>query len=239
MDVGDHAWVPKVRLGEDPNERSPFTYREIVEKSDRSVRVSMADGSASEWIATRHINERIGVLILQIGDYNEHTLLDPLYKSCLQYTRMLLPDDHVRGARIRTITEFGVLYEMYHHNVQQIIFIGHGASNGIKFGNENIKSEKIAEILEGQRSGTKDVISLCCQNGMKEFSSPLSASSAVSGVIAPFQSVHGCVSSLFLQNFLNERVLYNYSLKVAFKKARSALTGSASFKLWQHGWRVS
>jgi len=235
FDIGDRVFVARSLLGLDEDDISPF-YRTIIRtRQERSVQVDKPDGSLSDAIATSKVAANFGVLIMRIGDYNEDGLLDPLAKSVLHYCRMLLPGDSVRLIELRTEEELQRLWIMLHHMCQQVVIVGHGAPNGIRFGNVNISPQRLGEIFSAPNPDRKEFISLGCKTGYADFGRSISQTPCVSHFLAPFHSVHGCVASLFTQTFLNERLLGSRSTKVAFKRARSDLKGAASFRLWEDG----
>ena len=235
FNIGDNVYVPRALLGLGENDVSPF-YRTVVrERERRSVRVDLPDGVLSELVATSRISANFGVLIVRIGDFNEEGLIDPLAKSILNYTRMLLPGDSVRVIELRTRAEFSVLWEKYHGMCQQVIIIGHGSNRGLFFGNEEVLADDFVALLEEPNPLAKEYISLACQTGFAAFGQQISLSPVVSRFIAPFHSVHGCVASLFASTYLHERILASCSAQVAFNHARKDLLGAASFRLWTNG----
>lgn len=232
---GDSVYVQKKELGLDPNEASPFQRTEIVRRHRRSATLRLPDGMESGWIATSKLRKNIGVLIIRIGDYEETTLLDPLFKSVLNFCRILLPDDQVLAIEIRTLTELEFFWNRHHHNYEQIVLIAHGSSEGLVFGEREIQTKYILKILRQPNPGPKEFISLCCQTGKQKFAKSFSKERFCSGFIAPFHSVHGCISSMFCQHYLVNRMLKNLSVGIAAKQAREKLLGAASFRLWTDG----
>jgi len=235
IQIGDTVFVPRKLLGEDAGEHSPFRRSIVTGRRDRSITVQCGDEPESEFIATRFIHKRLGVAVVRIGDYSEYKFLDPLYKSVLQFCRILLPDDHVTGFQLRTTLELRRFWELNHGAFEQVIVIGHGARNGLCFGHQNVGVDDIRDILEVPDATPKEFVSLCCQTGRADFSREFSRSPIVKSVIAPFESIHGCLASLFAQHYLNKRLLEHKTITVAFKKARKQLSGSATFRLWING----
>ncbi|MEQ8745522.1 hypothetical protein [Pyruvatibacter sp.] len=235
FDVGDQVYVARSLLGIDGNDVSPFYRTTVRARNNRSVRVDLPGGAQSGAIATSKVTANFGVLIVRIGDFNEGGLLDPLAKSVLHYSRMLLPGDSVRLIELRTEGELTTFWREIHGMCQQVIIVGHGAPDGYLFGSANITPQRLGEIFDAPNPTKKEFISLGCQTGYKAFGQPFSQTRCVSHFLAPFHSVHGCVASLFTQTFLNERLLASRSTRVAFKHARSDLKGAASFRLWENG----
>lgn len=235
INIGDTVYVPRQKLGLDENNASPFYQTTVRDRQDRSIKVDLPDGSWSEFVATKTVWQNFGILILRIGDYAEGHLLDPLAKSVLNFSRMLLPPDAVRIEELRTKTEFDVLWTRYHAMCQQVVLIGHGSSNSLFFGNEEVSAVDFLEMFELPNPGTKEIISLACNTGYAGFGQTVSRSPKVSHCIAPFHKVHGCVGSLFAATYLHERLLAFHSAKTAFNHARSDLVGATSFRLWTKG----
>jgi hypothetical protein len=233
--INDQVYVSRTILGLNGNSPSPF-YRTIIrQRNNRSVRVDLPNGNLSNEIATSKIVANFGVLIIRIGDFEEDGLLDPLAKSVLHYCRLLLPSDAVRLINLRTESELETLWASLHGMCQHVVIVSHGSADGIRFGNQWTTPERLREIFEAPRPEVKEFISLGCETGWAKFGKSFSQATCVSHFLAPFHSVHGCVASLFVQTFLNERILASKSTKVAFKHARADLQGAASFRLWHNG----
>ena len=79
------------------------------------------------------------------------------------------------------------------------------------------------------------LVSLACLTGVASFAKCLSESPACEAVIAPFHSVQGAVASQFCQTLFAHNLLEGRSTKVAFRNARAAVPGTASFRLWVGG----
>jgi len=233
LQIGDQVFVRRSLLGLGDDAISPFYRTTIRARRDRSVQVDKPDGALSDEIATSKVATNFGVLIVRIGDFNEDGLLDPLAKSVLHYCRMLLPGDSVRLIELRTEGELVNLWGNYHGMCQQVVLVGHGGGRGFLFGNQNIGPARLAGIFNAPTPTPKEFISLGCQTGVAAFGKTFSISPCVSHFIAPFDSVHGCIASLFTQTYLNERLLASRSTKVAFNHARDDLLGAVSFRLWK------
>ena len=235
IQLGDTVFVPRKLLGEEAGEHSPFRRAEVAERRQRSIKVQCGNEPESGFIATRFIHKRLGVAVVRIGDYSEFKFLDPLYKSVLQFCRILLPDDHVTGFQLRTTQELQRFWGLNHGAFEQVIIIGHGSSNSLRFGHQDVGVDEIRAVLEVPDATPKEFVSLCCRTGRADFSREFSKSAIVKSVIAPFESIHGCLASLFAQHYLNKRLLEHQTITVAFKKARKQLSGSATFRLWMNG----
>ena len=235
FEIGDEVYVPRTRLGLDPNAPSPFYRTTIREREKRSVRVDLPGGQLSELVATKSISDSFGVLILRIGDFREHELLDPLAQSIFNYSSMLLPGDSVRLVQIRTIREFILIWREQHGTCKQLIIIGHGYEGGLMFGDKEVSVRRFRRMLEEPDPSPKEVISLACNTGYTKMGRGVSQSPAVSHFVAPFQSVHGCVASVFASTFLHERLLAHHSARVAYKHAKKDLVGGAKFRLFENG----
>ena len=235
FEIEDLVYVPRTRLGLDPNAPSPFYQTTVRERQNRSVRVDLPNGQLSDLISTKFLSDSFGVLILRIGDYREHELLDPLARSILNYASMLLPSDSVRLVQIRTIREFYLIWREQHGTCKQLIIIGHGYKSGLMFGDKEVPVRRFRRMLEDPDPSPKEVISLACNTGYTAMGRGVSQSPAVSHFVAPFQSVHGCVASVFASTFLHERLLAHHSARVAYKHAKEGLVGGAKFRLFENG----
>lgn len=233
--VEELVYVPKTALGLDPNVISPFHQTRIRELDDRSVKVDMPDGSLSDWIGSSRITRRLGVFLVRIGDFDEDTLIEPLSKSVLHFCRILLPGDCVRVIEVRSLGELTHFWSVHHNLYEQVVLVGHGSANSILFGRTNVSPSALADSLAVPGLSKKEIISLCCQTGRAEFAKPFSKSGCCSNFVAPFDSIHGCVASLFVQNYLTNRLLQGLVVKTAFSRARKDLLGAASFRLWDNG----
>src|SRR5687767_4321058 len=111
--VGDSVVVAAARLGD---ARSTFA---MVEKKvdgveGRSIIVTHNDESFKVSSKRAHGAQSFGITILRIGDIgSDATLLDPLAKSILQFSRLLLPDDRVRLINVRTQVELQIQLRKY------------------------------------------------------------------------------------------------------------------------------
>lgn len=233
--VGDWVHVPKTALGLDPNEILPF-YRTIVRaRCDRSAQVDMPSGALSPWIGTSLISAKIGVFIVRVGDFNKEGLIDPLNKSLLHFARILLPGDLVRSVEVRTLGELREFWLANHSLYEQIVLVGHGAASSILFGKGEATPDAVASALTVANGNPKETISVCCQTGRAEFAKAFSSTGCCSDFIAPYDSIHGCLASLFVQNYLASRLLHGHTIGTAFNRSRRGLLGTAGFRWWKNG----
>lgn len=233
--VNDQVYVPKTAIGLDPNDISPF-YRTVVrERSKRSVRVDMPDGTLSPLVGTSLISAKIGVFIIRVGDFNEEGLIDPLNKSLLHFARILLPGDLVRSVEVRTLNELHEFWLTNHSLYEQIVLVGHGAADSILFGRTRTTPDAVSNALTVPNGKPKEVISVCCQTGRAEFAKAFSSAGCCSDFIAPYDSIHGCLASLFVQNYLSSRLLHGHTIGTAFSRSRKGLLGAAGFRWWRKG----
>lgn len=213
-------------------------YRTVVQQvGDRKVRVRLRDGSSSDWIGSAMVHRDVGILILNIGDFEtEHTLLDPLAKSVGQFCRLLVGDDQIRSVRLRGIDELVKFWRKNQAAYSHVIWIGHGNGSGLRFAVDGWKdAQEISEVLRVHGAPKKTYISLSCQAGYKEFGGTMSRATICRYFLGPFQSVSGAVASQFCQTFLTSHFLDGRTAGVAFRHARSSVPGSASFRLWNSG----
>src|SRR5262245_43992415 len=63
-------------------------------------------------IASSLLHESVGVCIVRIGDFqSEHTVMDPICKSLLNFLRIVLPDDCIKFVGLRTLAELEEVFE--------------------------------------------------------------------------------------------------------------------------------
>jgi hypothetical protein len=234
--VGQTVYVPSILL---PNgERYPTClYRTtIAATQDRSARVALTGGVNSEWIATSKIHDNAGIVIITIGDFStEETLLNPLSKSVLQFSRLLLDDSSVTSLRVRSVGELGAWWALNHDAYSHVVLIGHGSPNSIHFGHGGACSAAEFQQHALNCGGGKTFISLSCETGKAAFAKPFSLHPACNSLIAPYHSVHGAVASQFFETFMCCQLLYGKSITVAFKKAAETVPGTDIFRLWKDG----
>ena len=235
--IGDSVFVPSSRIPGMDDLPSAFWKTTVRGVSGRSITVDLRGGVESEPIGSSLCHKNIGLLILTIGDFKtEHTLLDPLTKSILQYCRLLVTDDFIHSYKLRSLQELKQIWDIEHHSASHVIIVGHGSQQGIKFFNDEWCSPAdIKETIGATSSYKKVIISLCCQTGYKIIGQEFSKIPICSHFIAPFHSVHGAVASQFAQTFLAYHLLEGETTKVAFKHARASTPGSTSFRLWENG----
>jgi hypothetical protein len=203
--------------------------------------VALSGGVASGWIATSKIHENAGILIVTIGDLStEETLLNPLAKGVLQFSRLLLDDSSVTSLRVRALGEFGKWWCINHAAYSHVVLVGHGSPNAIHFGYGDARSPASFErrVFTGDET-KKTFISLSCETGKATFANPFSRFAVCGHFIAPYHSVHGAVASQFFETFMCWQMIYGKSTKVAFKKAAETVPGTDIFRLWKNGSHVA
>jgi hypothetical protein len=235
--VGERVHVPSTKLGsadEYPFSMVSTTIREI---TDRSVKVELRDGEISQAIPLSVVRKKLGILILEIGDYKtEETLLTPLKKSILQFTRLLLSDDYIRHYTIRTPGEFSYIWSEQHAVTSHLIMIGHGDASSLLFGeNTAVNAAQLIQLLHTPQGigEAKQVISLCCKTGSKTFGGAVSGNPNVESFIGPVSSVHGASASQFCQSYLTYLFLQGYRSSTAYEYAKAANPGTSDFVLWR------
>lgn len=241
LSVGDQVFVPTSRL--DLGDQYPFAIKEftVTAVSGRSIRVDMPGGEQSKLIGASVVHSNVGILILNIGDFEtETTLLDPLAKSILQYCRMLVSDDQVRVFKIRSLAELRAIWQREQAAYSHVIICGHGTSDSLKFGVDSLVAvEDFLSTLRVYGAPEKIFISLCCSTGYKSFGGEVSRKAICTAFIAPLHTVHGAIASQFCQTFLAHHFLEGVRPAVAFSRSRESVPGATSFRLWQGGriWR--
>lgn len=239
FEIGDQVLVPATRLAEPDQQPYALMPRVVLAQDERSVRVDDGTGGTVE-IASRLVHSSsLGFLVLRVGDLNtEPTLLDPLATSVLQFLRLLVPDNDVRGVSLRTLAELDVHWTTYHGTTSHVVMIGHGSETSLAFvGDGPITGGDLAARLNAiaPQSSPKTFISLACLTGRAGFARPFSQNRICRDLIAPFQSVHGAAASQFCQRLLAEHLLDGREIPYAYARAAKGLAGSKRFRRWRKG----
>lgn len=235
--VGETAYVPCSRV-DGLGDLGVALYRtEIVQTQVRKVKVHLRDGTISKWIGASLVHRDVGILVLNIGDFeSEQILLDPLAKSVTQFCKLLVPDDQIRSVRIRSKEELLKFWRREQAVYSHVIWVGHGRPSGLKFGVDGwVTPDELATTLRVHGAPKKTYIFLTCQAGYKSFGSILSKTAICKHFMGPFNSVDGAVASQFCQTFLTNHLIEGRTEGVAFRDARSSVPGSASCRLWNSG----
>lgn len=237
LKVNDLVYVPCKKFKELESNPTAFYRTKIVDVNKNSIKVDLPNQGVSPFFGMSLAHKTLGLLIVNIGDFDtEGPLLDPLAKSVLQYTRLLLPDDALRYVKLRTLSELKLCWEKHHAAYSHLVIIGHGGKDGIKFGVDGQISAEVfqEEILRKWGGEKKTIISLCCKTGYKSFGGKLSSYAQCKSFIGPYHSIHGAVASQFFQTFFAHHLLEGKTVKVAFNNARDSVPGSTSFRLWEN-----
>lgn len=235
--VGESVHVPASKLGLAGDYSFSMVSTTVREVSDKSVKVDLRGGELSKDIPFSLVRKKLGILLIEIGDYKtEDTLLSPLKKSLLQFARLLLSDDFIKSYTIRTTEEFRHIWSAVHVVTSHVILVGHGSADAILFGlgTQVSASEFVGLLRTEQNVGeAKQVISLCCKTGSKTFGGAVSGDPNVESFIGPTGSVHGANASQFCQSFLAYLFLQGYKSSTAYEYAKVSNPGTSEFTLWQ------
>lgn len=237
LQIGETVYVPCSRLV-DLASTGVALYRTRINQVDgRKAKVDLSGGGESDWIGTSLLHRDVGILVINVGDFEtEHTLLDPLAKSVGQFCRLLVPDDQIRAIRVRSSDELVKFWQREQAAYSHVIWIGHGSESGIKFAVDGWKtSQELSGMLRIHGAPKKTYISLCCKTGYKAYGGSMSKAAICKQFIGPFHSVEGAVASQFCQTFLTDHLLNGKTVGAAFNHARSSVPGSSSFRLWNSG----
>ncbi len=234
--VGMSVFVPVAKIGNFSWQSALYrtTVRQIV---NRSVEVDVPGGGTAT-VASSAVHTDVGVLIVRVGDFStEDTLLDPMAKSLLQYSRLLLTDDMVRLLEVRTTQELRSFWEKEHANFACVVLAGHGSPQSLVFAIDgSVSAENLAAVLDApQGVAPKVLMSLACRTGQAGFAKRLSCATSCRAFVAPFHSVHGAIASQFSQTLLAYLMLEGKTIAVAYRHARKSVPGTVSFRLWQNG----
>jgi hypothetical protein len=234
--LGDTVFVPSSRLS---LEAHPFAMYEtrVQEVGGRSVRVRLPNGTQSVPVGSALVHKNVGLAILAIGDFQtEATLISPLAKSIHEYGRLLFHDSMVVRERFRSVSELVKWWAGNHKAHSHVVLIGHGRRDGLRFGVDGWKTAaELGSQLATEPRHRKAIISLSCETGYAAFGQVLSRQPLCRDFIGPFGAVHGAIASQFCQTFLANHFLEGQTTAVAFRRARLAVPGGRSFRLWRKG----
>ena len=243
IELNDQVYICRNRLPVLPDQGKAFYSTTVMERRNRSVRIRLPDGTASEFVSTKYVHHRVGIAVIAFGDFvSETTLIDPLSKTVLQYSRLLFgDDDYVRFVKVRSDAE---LIELCRTNTftpyENVAFIGHGSKNGDLCGAlGNISTDRLVEILETNNPTPWDFTFLCCYLGRATFSQSFSQSTCCKSLVAPFNKVHGAVSAQFIQSYLVKSLLEGETTAVAHRHASESTPPKSKFRLWRDGKHIA
>lgn len=241
FEAGDTAYLPTSLLPNGNTYPSSIYRTTVTQIQAKSVKVRLRDGSDSDLLASSKLHTNIGIAIITIGDFaTEETLLNPLAKSILQFSRLLLDDSSVTAIRIRAIGELSAWWTTNQAAYSHIVFIGHGSPHDIKFAYGGTRTPAdLQRRVFSTNSNKKTIISLCCEIGKTSFARDFSNIPACGYLLAPFHSIHGAVASQFFQTYMCWHLLHGKSTKVAFNKAAATVPGTDIFRLWKDGEKVA
>lgn len=237
LQVDEQVFIPKSKIGIENVEGSAFRQSRVVAVADRTITIDLVDNDGNNVsVGSSAAHRGLGFLIVRIGDFRtEDSLLDPLAKSVLQFSRILVTDEFVRRIDIRTIDELGSYWALNHAVYSHLIFIGHGSPDSIAFGlGEPANAEELLAVLEVEGVQPKTILFLACETGKAPIAREISTSPVCESYIAPYSAVHGADSSLFVQMFLNKHLLDGRTTTVAFKHAYAAIA-RCPFRIWENG----
>ena len=106
LKAGDWVYASKARLELPADGPSAFVRVKVQSVVERSLIVELPGGTLSEPIASSSVHTNVGIQIVRVGDFDtEVSLLDPLAKSLLQFSRLLVSDDSVVLREVRSREE--------------------------------------------------------------------------------------------------------------------------------------
>ncbi len=237
LQVGEQVFIPKAKIGIENVDGSAFRQCRVVAVADRTITIDLVDDDGNNVsVGSSAAHRGLGFLIVRIGDFRtEDSLLDPLAKSVLQFSRILVTDEFVRRIDIRTIDELSSYWALNHATYSHLILIGHGSSDSVTFGvGEPANAERLIAALDVEGVQPKTILSFACETGKAPIAREISASPVCEAFIAPYSTVHGADSSLFVQMFLNKHLLDGRTTTIAFKNAYAAIA-RCPFRIWECG----
>ena len=237
LKIGDSVYVPCLKIDALADHPSALYRTTVVNVEKRSAQLSLPGGATSDLIGFSLLHVKVGILIVEIGDFvTETAMLDPLAKSVLQFCRLLVPDDHVRSVKLRSLVELEMFWGKNHGAYSHVIFIAHGDTDGLGFAVEgDVKVDQLIARLDVNNADPKVFISLGCKTGYKAFGGKFSEANICKSFIGPFHSVHGAIASQFCQTFLAAHLLSGRTTKIAFNHARDCVPDGTGFRLWDGG----
>lgn len=237
LSIGEIVHVPSAKAGLDASYPFAMVSGRIVELNGTKIKISLPRGEVSIPIAIGLARKKLGILIVQIGDMaTEETLLIPLRKSILQYTRLLLSDDFIKCITVRSTDELGYFWKKEHALISHVVLIGHGSADSIQFGeNKKVLATELGDLLkvDEQVVEAKQFISLCCKTGGASFGKIISTGRMCEVFIGPSGVVHAANASQFYQSYLAYHLLSGYKTETAYDYARVANPGLSEFNLWR------
>ncbi len=241
IQIGDDVYVCRSRLPTVNDQTKAFYRTRVLDKHDRSVSVSLPDGTESDFVSTKFVHHRVGVAVIAFGDFlSENTLIDPLSKTVLQYCRLLFgDDDYVKFVKLRTEAELQLLcqtnqFAPYDH----IAILGHGSKSGELCGAlGDVPVARLVEIFEINDPVPWDFTFLCCYLGRNAFGQAFSTSQSCKSMVAPFNAIHGAVSAQFIQTYLVKLLLEGETTAVAHRHASDSTPRRSKFRLWRKGYQ--
>ena len=170
--------------------------------------------SSGDVLPTSDLIPNPGFLIIHLGDSldKEHTVdsaAEALYSGL--FALFSACDVPVDLERIRTATEFSEFMKIRRALYSNLILIGHGSTEGLKFLDKptRVKGAELAGMMGYDSAKTPlQILSLCCHSGCADISKSLSSSEGVTEVIAPSGyfdlrwAVH-FVTGYFLARYIN------------------------------------
>lgn len=234
---GSNVYVPASKVGLGTNNPSAMVKCKLVKKENRYGHISDIPGTQEvKKVGLSLIYERLGILIVQIGDFvTEDSLLEPLHDSVFKYTNLLLVSGDIWNIKVRSLKELSYYWNQLHGIISHIVLIGHGNTNSLIFGENTVVSAKeLNQTLQLSSEIEQDIqiISLCCHTGNGNFGKVVSDAPFCQAFIGPSDSIHAVNSSQFYQTFMTYQMLYGYTSKRAYQYARVFTPGATDFNMW-------
>jgi len=235
---GDEVHVPASLVGLGKDNPSAMVKCSFVRNEGKKGVVKNIPGIPDEKeLDIRLIKKKLGILIIQIGDYStENSLLEPLQTSITQYTTLLLMPEYIYSEKLRTLQELSIIWKKVCMIISHVIFIGHGKKEGFIFGQETVNTDALIETMAvDNKMGEKiQIISLCCYSGKKSIARKISNSLFCDNFIGPTETVHAANASHFYQSYMIYNMLHGYLPERAYQYARVLTPGVTKFYMWSN-----
>lgn len=263
INPGDNVLVPVGRItidgsgnGQEMPDDDLFIATKVIAKVKKTLLVDLAPKLPHTGkVAASAVHRFLGILLVQLGDFDsEVVLLDPLKSTLGNFCRLLSPHIFFKEVTVRSKHELAALWVRVHDQVSHVIVAGHGDTDCVVFGVDGeVTGEDFAKIFEDPLTllgsmpsqgkpgpfSSKVFVSLCCKTGRASFAGSFSKRPVCSALIAPMQSVHAALASQFAQNLFAHHFVDGRSIKVALKRSRNATPRGLHFREWRKGKIVS
>jgi hypothetical protein len=202
----------------------------------RSVVDDVPNTHGERQLDRRLVTRKLGILILQLGDFDtEDYLLEPSFRALSHISSLVLLPEYVWARRVRSLEEMETFWERSIGVVSHLVLVGHGGKASLTFGRKSVGVDEFCSVL-GRDSVDGEaplVISLCCKSGSGLFGKEVSGNPTCRAFIGPSGAIHAANSALFYQSFLSHSLVDGRTIEKAYQLARVFTPGVTEFNMWQ------